>query len=100
MEYINCEILSEMTLDMMKTSKDYAAISRVWTYMNCALHYPTNVIVIGQSPYESSIVPLLGSAFSQKSSSVDTPTTRIFGLHFDEQEDAREFMGSNRNPLV
>ena len=54
--------------------------------------WPT--IVIGQCPYPSSILPALGAAFSQVSSSQDTPTVDVFSRHFDNSKEAKEFIRS------
>jgi len=50
--------------------------------MLLAYSYEVNKVVIGQNPYPDSIVPYLGSAYSQTLSSKNTPTTTAVALHF------------------
>jgi hypothetical protein len=63
--------------------------------MICALHYPIHTVVIGQCLYDTYLLPHLAAAFSQAEDTKDTPTAKIFGLHFEELgEDAINFIRS------
>ena len=61
---------------------------RILRYMVLAYSYNIRYVVIGQNPYPSTIVPWLGSAYSQLSGTKDTPTTQIICEHFNESADA------------
>ena len=68
----------------------YAPAHSILTYITCSQHYPIDKIVVGSCPYPQHIVPPLGSAYSQTRDSENTPTTRIFSLHFEDGETAAE----------
>ena len=58
-------------------------------------NFSTNTIVIGQSPYPSKLIPYFGSAFSQEKNTRDTPTTQIFGRHFEDRDLAIDMIRNN-----
>ena len=62
----------------------YPAASSILAYLKCCKCYRIKCVVMGKVPYSSSIVPTLGSSFSQTSESKDTPTSSMFSLHFDD----------------
>ena len=68
----------------------YAPAHSILTYIPCSQYYPIDKIVVGSCPYPQNIVPPLRSAYSQTHDSADTPTTRIFSLHFEDGETAAE----------
>jgi hypothetical protein len=100
MQFVNCDIINDLTLDMSDLSLVYPAADRIWRYMICAMHYRINTIVIGQNPYSSDLVPHLGAALSQTVESDDTPTTRIFSRHFEDRDAARKFIRSTWTLLL
>ena len=81
---VNAHILVDMALDFRANSELCPSLPRIWTYIMCCFSYIPHTIVIGQTPYPDSLVPELGSAFSQVGRSLNTPTVNVFGLHFDE----------------
>jgi hypothetical protein len=94
MEFVDWGILGSIAIDMIEISPVYPAADNIWRYMNCILDYNINTIVIGQNPYPSELVPFFGAAFSQADGTKDTPTTRIFSLHFTDQPTATKFIRS------
>ena len=84
MDYVNAEVMSSLALDMMSLSNIWPGACNVWRYMICALQYPIHTVVIGQCPYDTYLLPHLAAAFSQAEHTKHTPTTTIFGLHFEE----------------
>ena len=92
MEFVHTGLLIDLSLDLMHLGTRYPPASSVWRYMCCIRHYPIHTIIIGQNPYESGIVPYLGSAFSQTEESGDTPSVKIFSEHFHNKKEATDFM--------
>jgi hypothetical protein len=94
MIYVNMPMVLEITLDLINFYSQYPALRSIWAYLMCAKQYKIDTIVIGQSPYDSNIVPILGAAFSQKEGTRDTPTTDVFSRHFKDTERAKDFIRS------
>ena len=86
MEYINWSVIYDMALDFRSMSADYASSINIWRYMLSSRAYNITHIVVGQTPYHSSIVPFMGASFSQLDGSRNTPTTKIFSLHFNDKQ--------------
>ena len=62
--------------------------------MQSTLCYNIKTIIVGQTPYNSDIVPYYGAAFLQTESSIDTATTKTFSLHFPGKSLACKFIRS------
>ena len=89
---VNARILVDMALDFRVNSELCPSLPRIWTYMMCCLSYRPHTIVIGQIPYPDSLIPELGSVFSQVGRSANTPTATVFGLNFDQSTRAMSMM--------
>lgn len=95
MNNVNIRLLIDMTLDFKARSEECPCLDRIWRYIMYSFNYVPHTIVIGQTPYPEYLIPELGSAFSQVSKSTDTPTARIFSLHFDNPVAAASMMRNN-----
>ncbi len=91
MDYkVICDLQQDILL--LSLGQRYSKAVNIWRYMCCISHYNIDTIVIGWNPYESQIVPFLGSAFSQVENFEDTPTTSVFASHFKDDKSAKKFL--------
>ncbi len=91
-EFVDYKVICDLQQDILCLGQRYSKAVNIWRSMCCIRQYNIETIVIGQNPYESQIVPFLGSAFSQVENSKDTPTTSIFASHFKDDKSAKKFL--------
>lgn len=69
---------------MLDVQDEFPGIQSVLRYRGVARMYAIHTLVIGQCPYDTELLPFLGSAFSQAEGTPDTPTLEVFVSHFDD----------------
>jgi hypothetical protein len=74
--------LVELWKDMHSLSNEQPSAISILRYMLLEYCHQIRHIFIGQDPYPDHIVPDIGSAYSQREGTKDTPTTRIMQRHF------------------
>ena len=79
--------LRAMFADMATLVAKQQSLYSILRYMIACFNYSTPKIVIGSHPYSDSVVPHLGSSYSQRDGTADTPTTRIVADHFMAEPD-------------
>jgi hypothetical protein len=88
MECIDVNTLVDTALDFLSSSDETPELSNIWRYMVITLYYHIHTIIICQSAYPPYMLPKMASAFSQINGTSDTPSTSVFGAHFDNKERA------------
>jgi hypothetical protein len=76
-------LVLEMFADMATLGAKTSVMS-ILRYMIACFNYRIDTVVIGSHPYPDGIVPFLGSSYSQRNDTLNTPTTDIIGQHFQD----------------
>ena len=77
-------LVLKMFSNMAALAVTQGSMVPIMRYMAACFHYRVDTIVIGSHPYSDDIVPFLGSSYSQKHSTRNTPTTDVIAQHFQD----------------
>jgi hypothetical protein len=71
-----------MLYDMEKMSGDQPYISNILRNMIACHNYSIHSIIVGERPNPSKLIPHIGSSYSQREGTADTPTLKKLLLAF------------------
>jgi hypothetical protein len=78
------DLIIRMLVDMATLVTQQRSLVAIMRYMIACFNYRTPTIVIGSYPYSDKIVPSVGSSYSQRSTTRNTPTIDIIRQHFTD----------------